>query len=123
MEWVAKNSTMRGSAAAMTLFRARPNEYKSSDCETKRNLIESRNRQRKRAQNLRVRVGELEAENQRLRCELQQAEERVLLIRQLSNIETGTSDGQGAAAIEQPLAKMPIVGHSFTATTVALSIN
>ena len=107
----------------MTLFRSDPNEYKSSDYETKRNLINSRNRQRKRAKNLRAKVGELEAEIQRLRRELQQAKEQVLLIRQLSNVETGPSDGQGAAAIEQPLAQTPIVGHSFPAAMVALCIN
>lgn len=106
----------------MTLFRSRPNEYKSSDYETKRNLIKSRNQQRKRAQNLRGRVGELEAENERLRRELQQAKEEVLLTRQLSNLETGISDEQDPA-IEQPLAKMRIAGHRFTATMVALCIN
>ena len=107
----------------MTLFRSRPNDYKSSDYEIKRNLTKSRNRQRKRAKNLRAKVGELEAEIQRLRRELQQAKEQVLLIRQLSNIETGPSDGQGTAAIEQPLAQTPIVGHSFPAAMVALCIN
>ncbi len=107
----------------MTLFRSCPSDYKSSDYETKRNLIKSRNRQRKRAQELRVRVGELEAENQQLRRELQHAEEQVLWIRELSSVEPSTSEGQGTATIEQPLAKMPIVNHSFTATMVALCIN
>ena len=107
----------------MTLFRSCPSDYKSSDYETKRNLIKSRNRQRKRAQNLRVRVGELEAENQRLQRELEHTKDQVLLIRQLSNVAPSTSDGPGTACIEQPLAKMPIVNHSFTATMIALCID
>jgi hypothetical protein len=68
-------------------------------------------------------VGELEAENQRLRRELQQAKEQVQVMRQFSNDEARTSDGQGTAAIEQPLAEMRIANHSFTASMVALCIN
>ncbi len=106
----------------MTLFRSRPNDYKSSDYETIRNLIKSRDRQRKRAQNLRMQVGELEAENERLRRELQRAKEQVLM-HQLSNVETGKPDGQGTATIEQPLERMPIAGHSFAARMIVLCID
>lgn len=107
----------------MTLFRSSPSDYKSSNYETKRNLIKSRNRQRKRVQKLRSRVVDLEAENQRLRRQLQQAEEQLFYSRQLQESEDATCNGHGMVTNEQPLAKMPIAGHSFTATMVALCIN
>lgn len=106
----------------MTLFRSRPNDYKSSVYETIRNLIKSRARQRKRSQNLRRQVRELEAENERLRRELQQAKEQVLM-HQLSNVEIGEPDGQGTGTIEHPLERMPIAGHCYAARMICLSID
>lgn len=107
----------------MTLFRSYPTEYKSSDYETKRSLIRSRNHQRERSQKLRSRIDELEDENRRLRHQLQQAEAQLFSNCQLQGSEDTTCNGHGIGAAEQPLAKMPIAGHSFTATMVALCIN
>jgi hypothetical protein len=107
----------------MTLFRSHPSEYKSSAYETKRNLIESRNRQRSRAQRLRSRVDVLEDQNERLRRQLHQAEEQLLLNRQLQESENATGNGHGIGSSEHPLAKMRIANHSFTAAMVALCIS
>jgi hypothetical protein len=107
----------------MRLFQARPSQYKSSHYETKRNLIKSRDRQRKRAKRLGRRVDALEAENQRLRRLLKQAEEQLLLIRQLQETKDATSDGQGIPGSSPLLSEMPIAGHCFPATMIALCIN
>ena len=107
----------------MRLFQTRPSDYKSSHYEIKRNLIKSRDRQRRRAERLRGRVDALEAENQRLCRELKQAEEQLLLARKLQEIEDVTSDNHGSPGGSPLMSETPIAGHCFTATMIALCIN
>lgn len=107
----------------MTLFRSSPSQYRSSHYEVKRNLIRSRDRQRKRAKLLRIEVDAQEAENQRLRGLLKQAEEQLLLTRQLEKINNAMSDERDALANSPLLSEIPVAGHCFTATVIALCIN
>jgi hypothetical protein len=89
----------------------------------KRNLIKSRDRQRKRAQLLRVEVDAQKAEIQRLRGLLKQAEEQVALARQLEEIDNAMAAERDAFANCPLRSEMPIAGHCFTATVIALCIN
>jgi hypothetical protein len=114
---------MRRNAAAMKLFRSHPSLYRSSDYETKRNLIKSRDCQRRRADRLRHRVDALEDENQRLRRLLKEAEEQRLLNQQLQETNVAMSNGQGTPDSSPVLSEMPVAGHSFPATMIALCIN
>lgn len=107
----------------MSLFRSNPSQYRASHYEVKRNLIKSRDRQRKRAKLLRLEVDAQEAENQRLRGLLRQAEEQLLLTRQLEEINNAMSAERDALANSPLLSEMPIAGHCFTATVIAMCIN
>ena len=107
----------------MTLFRSHPSQYRSSHYEIKRNLIKSRDRQRRRAKFLSERVDAMESENQRLRRLLKQSEEQLLLDRQLHEISDATSNGDGTSVGNPLLSDMPIAGHSFAGTMIALCIN
>lgn len=104
----------------MGLCRTRPSQYRSSPYEVMRNLIRSRDRQRQRAERLQERVGTLEAENQQLRRELQQAKEQIAVIRKLQPLADATSGNHSDSAL---LSEMRIAGHQFTARMIALCIN
>ena len=107
----------------MRLFRIRPSEYKSSPYEITRNLIRSRERQRQRVKRLRRRVDVLETENRRLCRWLKQTEEQLLLTRRLQETEGAASDRHGSPVSNPLLSEMPIAGHCFAATMIALCIN
>ena len=104
----------------MSLFRSSVSQYRSSHYEVKRNLIKSRNRQRKRAQQLRVEVDAQKAEVQRLRSLLKQTEEQLALTRQLEEIDNAMAAERDAFANCPLQSEMPIAGHCFTATVIAL---
>jgi hypothetical protein len=68
-------------------------------------------------------VDALEAENQRLRRLLKQAEELRLLNRQLQEAKDATCNGQDSAGSGPWLSDMPIAGHCFAGKMIALCIN
>jgi hypothetical protein len=107
----------------MELFRSHPSQYKATSYETKRNLIRSRDNQRKRAKRLRRRVDSLEFENQQLRLSLQDREEQLYLSRQLQETNDTSCSGHYTPSSNPLLSDLPIAGHQFAAKMIALCIN
>jgi len=107
----------------MELFRSRRSLYRSSQYEIKRNLIRSRDRQRRRAERLRGQVEALEAENQRLRRSLKRCEEQLQLHTLAQETNRAASTEGDHPADRSSLSAMPIAGHHFAASMIALCID
>lgn len=107
----------------MGLFRTKPSEYRSTNYETNRNLIKSRNNQRSRAKRLRRKMEALQFDNQRLRQSLKRANEQLQVNQQLLQIERSTSSERASPASNPLLYELPIRGHQFAGRMIALCIN
>ena len=105
------------------LFRSSPAEYRSTNYETKRNLIESRDNQRRRARRLRNKMDILQSQNEQLRQQLAISNEQLHQERQRAELQRSIAEQDSNAAANLLLSERPIFGHHFGARMIALCIN
>ncbi len=105
------------------LFRSSPAQYRSTNYETKRNLIKSRNAQRNRAKRLRRKVELMQDQLDHLRRQLAEAKGQLVEERKIAQLRESDAK-QNDHRQNCPLnSEMPVAGHQFTAAMIALSIN
>lgn len=105
------------------LFRSRPNQYRSSDYETKRNLIKSRNTQRIRAKRLRKQMDVLQTQNQELRRQLADAQMQVRAYQQAAQEQLPDLETESSNSTNPLLSDLPVRGHQFAAKMIAMCIH
>lgn len=105
------------------LFRSSPSQYRSTDYETKRNLIRSRNAQRNRAKRLRRKMDLFQDQVDQLRRQLAEAKGQLLEERKIGQLRESVAKQHDHQQTNPLNSEMPLAGHQFAASMIALSIN
>lgn len=100
------------------LFRSSPTEYRSSDYETKRNLLKSRDAQRRRAKRLQKKMEILQRQNKQLARELADAEMQTRACQMVAQLEPPDLQPRNPLLFD-----LPIPGHQYAAKMILLCID
>lgn len=104
-----------------TLFRTSVNQYRSSAYETKRNLLKSRDVQRRRARQLRKKMEILEGQKKQLTLDLAEAKLQIRAYQLAAELQM--LGGQESEFPTNPLlSDLPIGGHQYAAKMILLCI-